>query len=99
MSQLALHTQPNGTAIAVRITHVNLNDGTVEGMEVPELLCFSVQYHPEASPGPHDSRYLFEKFVSMMEGNRGGGGQVASSAAGRGAARTAVDQTTGTTMG
>ena len=51
------------------ITHVNLNDGTVEGMEVPELLCFSVQYHPEASPGPHDSRYLFEKFVRMMKGD------------------------------
>lgn len=69
VSQLAPQTQPNGTPIAVRITHVNLNDGTVEGMEVPELLCFSVQYHPEASPGPHDSRYLFEKFVRMMKGD------------------------------
>lgn len=88
-----------GTPVAVRITHVNLNDGTVEGMEIPALLCFSVQYHPEASPGPHDSRYLFEKFVSMMQGDRGGGGQVASPAVGRGAARTAADQTTGEAMG
>ncbi len=52
---------------ALYITHVNLNDGTVEGMEAPDIRCFSVQYHPEASPGPHDSRYLFEKFTSMME--------------------------------
>jgi len=50
----------------VRITHVNLNDDTVEGMEHRSLPVFSVQYHPEASPGPHDSYYLFEKFFKMM---------------------------------
>ena len=50
----------------VRITHLNLNDQTVEGMEHLEYPVFSVQYHPEASPGPHDSRYLFEKFEKLM---------------------------------
>ncbi|MBC7342575.1 MAG: glutamine-hydrolyzing carbamoyl-phosphate synthase small subunit [Clostridia bacterium] len=54
----------------LRITHVNLNDRTLEGMEHRSLKCFSVQYHPEASPGPHDSRYLFERFASLMEETR-----------------------------
>jgi carbamoyl-phosphate synthase small subunit len=49
------------------LTHVNLNDRTVEGFRHRELPLLSVQYHPEASPGPHDSHYLFESFVSMME--------------------------------
>jgi carbamoyl-phosphate synthase small subunit len=49
-----------------RVTHVNLNDGTVEGIEVLDAPAFSVQYHPEASPGPHDARPLFARFVSMM---------------------------------
>ena len=48
------------------LTHVNLNDRTVEGMCHKKLPIFSVQYHPEASPGPHDSRYLFGEFVRMM---------------------------------
>jgi carbamoyl-phosphate synthase small subunit len=51
-----------------RITHVNLNDGTVEGLSVPSMRCFSVQYHPEASPGPHDSRYLFTRFYRYLTG-------------------------------
>lgn len=50
----------------VRTTHVNLNDGTSEGMEHATLPVFSVQYHPEASAGPHDSRYLFERFRRKM---------------------------------
>jgi carbamoyl-phosphate synthase small subunit len=50
-----------------RVTHRNLNDGTVEGLEVLDAPAFSVQYHPEASPGPHDARALFGRFVSMME--------------------------------
>ncbi len=54
----------------VEITHVNLNDGTNEGMRHRSLPLFSVQYHPEASPGPHDSRYLFDRFVGMMRESR-----------------------------
>jgi carbamoyl-phosphate synthase small subunit len=50
----------------VNITHVNLNDNTVEGIEHRSIPAFSVQYHPEASPGPHDSYYLFKKFFGMM---------------------------------
>lgn len=51
----------------VEITHINLNDGTVEGIRHRELPAFSVQYHPEASPGPHDSSYLFLQFAKLME--------------------------------
>jgi len=51
----------------VEITHVNLNDHTNEGMRHRSLPLFSVQYHPEASPGPHDSRYLFTQFIEMMK--------------------------------
>jgi len=50
----------------VSVTHVNLNDGTNEGMVVREVSAFSVQYHPEAGPGPHDSRYLFDQFADLM---------------------------------
>jgi carbamoyl-phosphate synthase small subunit len=53
----------------IDITHINLNDKTVEGMAHRSLQAFSVQYHPEASPGPHDSYYLFEKFFKMMKEN------------------------------
>lgn len=49
------------------MTHVNLNDETVEGLNVIGKRAFSVQFHPEAAPGPHDSRYLFDKFISLME--------------------------------
>lgn len=52
------------------ITHLNLNDGTVEGMKHRNEPVFSVQYHPEASPGPHDSVYLFRQFYEMMDENR-----------------------------
>lgn len=52
------------------LTHVNLNDKTVEGLTHKKLPLFSVQYHPEASPGPHDSQYLFKRFVDMMEKNK-----------------------------
>ncbi len=50
----------------VKITHFNLNDNTVAGLQVNNKPIFSVQYHPEAGPGPHDSDYLFKKFVSLM---------------------------------
>jgi carbamoyl-phosphate synthase small subunit len=51
----------------IEITHMNLNDNTVEGIRSRKLRAFSVQYHPEASPGPHDSAYLFKQFTDMMK--------------------------------
>ncbi|MDE3007787.1 MAG: glutamine-hydrolyzing carbamoyl-phosphate synthase small subunit [Acidobacteriota bacterium] len=48
------------------VSHVNLNDGVIEGISSPEDRCFSVQYHPEAGPGPHDARYLFTRFVDLL---------------------------------
>jgi carbamoyl-phosphate synthase small subunit len=51
----------------VEVTHVNLNDNTVEGMRHKKLPVFSIQYHPEASPGPHDASYLFDRFIDEME--------------------------------
>ena len=73
--KVEITTQNHGFAVdidsipggEVELTHVNLNDGTVEGMRHTRLPIFSVQYHPEASPGPHDSRYLFDRFVALME--------------------------------
>ncbi|HEU4868411.1 MAG TPA: glutamine-hydrolyzing carbamoyl-phosphate synthase small subunit [Actinomycetota bacterium] len=56
---------PHGRA---ELTHLNLNDNTVEGFRLLDEPAFSVQYHPEAGPGPHDSRYLFEQFLHTMEG-------------------------------
>jgi carbamoyl-phosphate synthase small subunit len=54
----------------VELTHVNLNDQTLEGLRHRRLPAFSVQYHPEAAPGPHDSHYLFDDFIRLMEENR-----------------------------
>jgi carbamoyl-phosphate synthase small subunit len=51
----------------IEITHMNLNDKTLEGMRHKKLPVFSVQFHPEASPGPHDAEYLFREFVNMMK--------------------------------
>ncbi|MDD2942847.1 MAG: glutamine-hydrolyzing carbamoyl-phosphate synthase small subunit [bacterium] len=50
----------------LEVSHVNLNDGTIEGFEAPAVNAFSVQYHPEAAPGPHDAEYLFKKFRSLL---------------------------------
>ena len=58
----AVRKHPN-----VEITHLNLNDESIEGIRLKDKKAFSVQYHPEATPGPHDSRYLFDDFVKMME--------------------------------
>jgi carbamoyl-phosphate synthase small subunit len=59
---------PRGLGKHAAITHINLNDNTVEGLASRELKVFSVQYHPEASPGPHDSRYLFTRFYDVVMG-------------------------------
>ena len=52
------------------VPHLNLNDGTVEGMEHISKPVFSVQFHPESNPGPHDTGYLFDKFIDLMKGGR-----------------------------
>jgi carbamoyl-phosphate synthase small subunit len=54
----------------VELTHINLNDGTVEGIKIKNKDVFSVQHHPEAAPGPHDSMYLFDNYVSILESNK-----------------------------
>lgn len=59
------YEQLKASALA-EITHINLNDETVEGLRIKGKNAFSVQYHPESSPGPHDSAYLFDKFIEMM---------------------------------
>jgi carbamoyl-phosphate synthase small subunit len=59
---------PNSLPENVVPTHINLNDNTNEGIESKEFKAFSVQHHPESSPGPHDSRYLFDKFITLMKG-------------------------------
>lgn len=77
--RIEITTQNHGFAVDIdsipggemELTHVNLNDGTVEGMRHTRLPLLAVQYHPEASPGPHDSRYLFHRFVAMMKQARG----------------------------
>jgi carbamoyl-phosphate synthase small subunit len=56
----------DGGTDGIQITHTSLFDGSIEGVAIPELQAFSVQYHPEASPGPHDARYLFTRFVEAI---------------------------------
>jgi carbamoyl-phosphate synthase small subunit len=64
----SLSSLPDGAG--AEVTHVNLNDGVVEGLRVESLRAFSVQYHPEAAPGPHDAAYLFDDFTALMEASR-----------------------------
>ena len=72
-NRVVITTQNHGYAVDEKtlpkefeVTHRNLSDGTVEGIAHKELPIFSVQYHPEANPGPCDSKYLFDKFVKML---------------------------------
>ena len=73
-NRIEITTQNHGFAVDadslagtdVQVTHVNLNDGTVEGIAHPGLRAFSVQHHPEAAPGPHDSHHIFERFIDAM---------------------------------
>ena len=58
---------PDSIPDQVAVTHTNLNDDTIEGVCHMQMPAFSVQYHPEASPGPHDARYLFDEFIKLME--------------------------------
>lgn len=60
-------TEESLTGVAAELTHINLNDMTVQGIRCTDVPAFSVQYHPEAGPGPHDSRYLFDDFETLME--------------------------------
>ena len=59
---------PVSGRLAAAVTHVNLNDGVVEGLRCTSVPAFSVQYHPEAGPGPHDARYLFARFAELLDG-------------------------------
>ena len=61
----------------VEVTHINLNDGTIEGIRVKNRAACSVQYHPEAAPGPHDSSYLFDEFLQVIRKYIGAEKQVA----------------------
>ena len=77
--RVEVSTQNHGFAVdrdsiqsdVAEVTHVNLNDNTLEGIRFKKCCAFSVQYHPEASPGPHDSHYLFDEFMQDIEAERG----------------------------
>ena len=77
--RIEITSQNHGFCIArenipdnIEITHESLFDGTIEGISFKDKMAFSVQYHPESSPGPHDSRYLFEQFYAMIEKSKNG---------------------------
>ena len=72
--KIEITSQNHGFAVSnedlpksIKVTHINLNDNTIAGISCPNLNAFSVQYHPESAPGPHDSQYLFKSFISLME--------------------------------
>jgi len=66
-------TEDSLADVAAELTHINLNDMTVQGIRCTDVPAFSVQYHPEAGPGPHDSRYLFDEFENLMAAHSGNG--------------------------
>ena len=75
-NKIEITSQNHGFAVSedslasnITITHTHLNDNTVAGIACEEMQAYSVQYHPEASPGPHDSRYVFDNFFKMMDSN------------------------------
>ena len=75
--KVAITSQNHGFAVDgdslpedVEVTHINLNDGTVEGMRHKQHPVFSVQYHPEAAPGPNDASYFFEEFARLIDENK-----------------------------
>ena len=77
--QVEITSQNHGFAVDenslgndIKVTHINLNDNTVEGIQLLSAPAFSVQYHPEASPGPHDAQYLFERFIDLMKDHQKG---------------------------
>jgi carbamoyl-phosphate synthase small subunit len=61
---------PDSLPADVEVTHINLNDHTVEGLRHKTLPIFSVQYHPEAAPGPHDASYFFRQFAELIDGTK-----------------------------
>lgn len=75
-NKIEITSQNHGFAVSndslasnIIVTHTHLNDNTIAGIECEDINAYSVQYHPEASPGPHDSRYVFKKFFNMMDSN------------------------------
>jgi carbamoyl-phosphate synthase small subunit len=77
---------PGSFGEAIQVSHINLNDGVIEGFVCTEVPAFSVQYHPEAGPGPHDARYLFGEFAELMRrcGATGASGAGRATSAARG---------------
>ncbi len=78
--QVEITSQNHGFAVDenslddnIKVTHINLNDKTVEGIQLLSSPAYSVQYHPESSPGPHDAQYLFERFIDLMKEHKKGG--------------------------
>ena len=75
-NKIEITSQNHGFAVSkdnlpndITVTHINLNDNTIAGISNVDMKAFSVQYHPESSPGPHDSEYLFQLFTKLMEDN------------------------------